>query len=205
MPVLVYLLGDLWKIVAREFLWPFFREVVWPVLRDLVGAPALALVFLLAVDWSLGTWAVELVLLACLFVIAAWAVRVGSFWQRWLPWLPRKETAFTVLLDACRSLFMLTAMFAALSAVLHAHGWLTTEPSGNQEASVWTALAYYGWNFLDSVPVLAVPKTLNWSLATTFTDHASGALLLTYKLLVILPVVGVVLELLQRRNRRAPT
>jgi hypothetical protein len=195
---------DVLFVLVRESLRYVALRIFWPAARDLGVAPAIALALLVAVEASLGTWALESLTVTALFVLSAWAVRVGSFWQRWLPWLPRKETAFTVLLDACRSLFMLTAMFAALSAVLHSHGWLTAKPSGN-EGSVWTALAYYGWNFLDSVPVLEVPKTLNWSLATTFTDHASGALLLTYKLLVIVPVVGVVVELLQRRDRRAAT
>jgi hypothetical protein len=190
----------------------FVRELLrlafgffWPAVRDLGVAPGIAIGLLVAVNASLGTWAVEWLPVAALLVLSAWAVRVGSFWQRWLPWLPRKETAFTVLLDACRSLFMLTATFAAVTAVLHAHGWLTATPPGDDQSSVWTVLAYYGWSFLDSVPVLEIPKTLNWSLTTTFTDQASGALLLTYKLLVIVPVVGVVVELIQRRRRDEAT
>jgi len=175
-------------------------RVAWPVLRDLALVPALALGFLWAIERSAGGL-IEWLLLLAVFAIAAWAVRVGGFWRRWLPWFPRKETAFTVLLDACRSLFMLTAAFSALALVLHEHGWLTSRPTA---VTAWSVLGYYGWHFFDSIPALDVPQTLNWSLATHFTDHRSGFLLLAYKLLVIFPVVGAVFELLHRRQE-SPT
>jgi len=57
------------------------------------------------------------------------------------------------------------------------------------------AAAYVIWQSLDLVPFLDIPKTLNWSLHRTFTDHWSGGILLALKLFIVLPVVKTVVDL----------
>jgi hypothetical protein len=178
--------------------------VVFVLLRDLVLAPLGAIGLLLAIQFALGSW-VEWILLGALVVYSVWAVRAGGYWRQWFPWIKPGETWISPLLDAYRSLFVLTASFAGLTATLAAQGWLGVSPPIEGEGSVWSALAYYVWHFLDAIPVLEIPATLNWELATTYTGYTSGALLLVYKLLVIVPVVRAIVELVQRRQRTTPT
>jgi hypothetical protein len=186
---------------------------------DVVVVPGGAFFFLYLLDLALTTW-LEWVVLATLVIFAAWAVTVGRFWRQWVPWRTREEsetsldTAYdiyrymmgpvgTTVVDACRALLMLTATFAGLTAVLTAHGWLETNAEGTSNL-VWQALASYTWHFLDAIPALKVPETLNWKLGTNFTDYRSGVLLLTYKLLVIIPVVRAIVELVHDRQDRQP-
>lgn len=189
-------------LLLREVIVAWLVAVVVVLLRDLVLAPVAALGLLVAIQLSLGLW-IQWVLLAVLMVYSAWAVRSGGFWRQWLPWLRPGRTWISPVLDAYRSLFVLTASFAGLTTILAAQGVLGTDPPFADDGSVWPALAYYVWHFLDAIPVLEIPATLNWSLGTDYTGYTSGVLLLVYKLLVIVPVVRAILEVVQRTKERA--
>ena len=58
---------------------------------------------------------------------------------------------------------------------------------------------HYVWHFLDAVPALEIPETLGWTLEYDVTSSVSGALLLLFKILVILPIIRLGLELWKRR------
>jgi hypothetical protein len=47
----------------------------------------------------------------------------------------------------------------------------------------------YLWNLADSVPLLKVPTTLHWMPKLEFSTAAGGALVLAYKLLLVVPLV----------------
>jgi hypothetical protein len=92
-----------------------------------------------------------------------------------------------------------TGGFAGASVLLYDQGVgaLTGgQPEGTALASAiyW----YYLWHLASSVPLLEIPSTLNWELRYTFTDHVHGALLLTYKLVVIVPLLGLAAYVLAR-------
>jgi hypothetical protein len=73
---------------------------------------------------------------------------------------------------------------------------LSGGPASTDEIKRATS-AYIAWHSLDLVPLLDVPRTLNWSLTRTYTDHWSGVLLLALKLFIIVPVLGTARLLLQ--------
>ena len=49
----------------------------------------------------------------------------------------------------------------------------------------------YGWQLLNSIPLLSVPNTLGLDRPVVFSDQLSGALLLTFKLTVLIPLIGL--------------
>jgi hypothetical protein len=88
--------------------------------------------------------------------------------------------------------------FAVLLAFLTIHKYgdvHLTPPTSSRLRDVRAADAYVLWQSLNLVPFLDIPKTLHWSLHRTFTDPRSGAILLTLKLFIVLPVVKTVVDL----------
>jgi hypothetical protein len=62
---------------------------------------------------------------------------------------------------------------------------------------------YYAWYLADALPILELPKTLNWDQPFTLGDHQAGQLLLAYKLLVTLPIPGSIAYLINTPKRDA--
>lgn len=52
------------------------------------------------------------------------------------------------------------------------------------------ALDFFSWHMLDAIPALDVTKTLRWEEPLGYTDSGVGALLLAFKILVIVPIVA---------------
>jgi len=83
---------------------------------------------------------------------------------------------------------LLTAIAAAaLLALLHT-GLGDTAPAIAPGEEVAEALTAAAWPIANSVPVLDIPGSFHWTARSRFVDYWSGAVLLTYKLLVILIV-----------------
>jgi len=92
-----------------------------------------------------------------------------------------------------------TAGFATVSTFLYGHGVGALGGSAVRGRAVAdAAYAYYVWHLADVVPVLEVPKTLNWTLNHPFTDVAHGALTVAYKAMVGLPAAFAVAKLVTR-------
>ena len=156
--------------------------------------------------------------LAFLVVIGIVAVKVtpAPFWRMWLFWrdeASRSHVAWLVF-SALIALVALTEVFAGLTAVLVQAGWFDTTTSfpdiqETDEGFLWrfdpgsygAIELHYVWHFLDAIPALKVPDTLNWSEPTYFSDKWSGAFLLLYKLAVIVPVLAVAVSVYKRRSR----
>jgi hypothetical protein len=85
-------------------------------------------------------------------------------------------------------LFMAMAVFASLSVVLQRYGHVKFEPPLPSELS--PVVDFYMWQFLDSVPGLGIPQTLRWTQPYQYSDHLSGALLLVFRVAVIVPVIA---------------
>jgi hypothetical protein len=56
-------------------------------------------------------------------------------------------------------------------------------------SSLWETEQAYIWHLLDAVPLLGLPAAIGWSEPSAGHDHASGALLLVFKLVVIAPML----------------
>ena len=105
-------------------------------------------------------------------------------------------SCFLALL-ASTELLTVIAAFAAATAAFQAEEWVSEKPAVPDEGFVWAAFGYYAWHLLDAIPLLDVPKTLNWKAPTSLTDHFGGAILLFFKLVVIIPIVRFVLGLVK--------
>jgi hypothetical protein len=97
-----------------------------------------------------------------------------------------------------------TLSFAGLSAILVLQGIATTVPEHAIKDPVWdSALHFYVWKSLDSIPVLEIPQTIGWEPAFRFTDRGSPVLLILYKVVVILPLIETARLIWQQQHGRA--
>lgn len=147
--------------------------------------------------------------------IAYLELRYGGFIKRWAPGYKTSEKSLAVVaLGLLRSLISLTAAFVAVTAILLSYDLLATSAvaaDGKQTPVaiadgdiVRTVCRHYVWHLLDAVPSLKVPDTLNWKLRVKLTDTWSGAILLMFKVLVLVPVVRGAIELFDLMKRRRP-
>jgi catechol 2,3-dioxygenase-like lactoylglutathione lyase family enzyme len=61
----------------------------------------------------------------------------------------------------------------------------------------------YFWHLLHSIPVITFPDTVRWKLKYTYSDPVSGWLLLGFKLIVVVPVIGSFVAMSRARRERA--
>ena len=143
-------------------------------------------------EWQLF-WA------AILVGYAALAVYTTGFWRRWNFFGQELDNPGEIIVGTIVALAALTEAFAVVTALLTQQEWLTTTGKvGN--ALYWASEAQYLWNFADAIPSLEIPKTLNWpELSHPFKGYASGVMLLTYKILAIIPVVGILVKLFEKK------
>jgi hypothetical protein len=123
-------------------------------------------------------------LLTCALVWVYWRARSRSG-----DMVPYVVGALIGSLAACVAL----EAFSAGQLLLWRGGDVRAVP-GAGHPDLWQVELLYGWHLLDSVPLLSVAKTLRFDEPALFADHVSGMLLLLFKLLVLLPLVGIVLS-----------
>lgn len=123
-----------------------------------------------------------------------------EYWRLWLIWTPiPKRRSFGLVIEVFLVLGMLVTFFAYLMTLGYQEGWLEVSGVRGKRAAFEAADAACVWHFLDSVPALKIPETLNWEkLRHPYTDHISGGLLLAFKLIAVLPVISLVAELIGR-------
>ncbi len=128
-------------------------------------------------------------------------IRYAGYWERLLPWVDLAEpSAAVTLTKIVRALVVLTAAFVAFTSMAYDLGWVGSGTARTKDAEIVpTVSAHYLWHFLDLVPALDVPQTLNWSRPERFGDHSSGVLLLLFKAAVIVPFIRVVVQLTARQ------
>jgi hypothetical protein len=96
---------------------------------------------------------------------------------------------FNVLFLALLTMLLALEAFAGTTMLLWGHGLLSS--AAPLTPALPTAERYYIWQVANTVPVLDIPTTLGWKSPVMFTDHWSGVLLLTFKLFVLLPLIGL--------------
>ena len=85
-------------------------------------------------------------------------------------------------------LVMAASVFASISVTLQRCGYATFEPPLPNNLSA--VVDFYMWHFVNLIPGLGIPETLRWTQPYQYSDHLSGAVLLTFKIAVILPVIA---------------
>jgi hypothetical protein len=99
------------------------------------------------------------------------------------------------------SVLLATATFSTLSGVLYQHCWIV--PAGPALDPSRLASSFrngYFWQLAKAVPILEIPETLNWKAPWVMSDPLGGALMLLYKIVVIVPLVQVAALLLKQRS-----
>lgn len=82
-----------------------------------------------------------------------------------------------------------TVAFASVSAFLVHEGSIGVKGASQTDRDLTVStFETFLWNLADAVPVLKVPKTRDWEPALKFTTMTGGALVLAYKLLLVLPL-----------------
>jgi hypothetical protein len=154
----------------------------------------------LAIDSRAGfdTWKALVFIVGFVYVV----VVMTRFWRLWFFWRSvAHENPVAIVVDTVSALLILTIMFAGVTAVLVAKGLIKPQP----RMETWLFLRseeHFAWEFLNAVPGLAITKSLNWSPEPyKMKDYWAGALLLSYKLLVILPVIAAFTRLWKRDSR----
>jgi hypothetical protein len=194
----------------------FAYELGWLQGRRLqVYRLAAASAFVLAAQvmawlWDISTW----LDLFGMCLIAASVIAYTRFWRQWLPWRQRERTSIPVIIvETFVALMMLVVLFSGLESLLIAKGYIETreEVGGHPTPKLE---AFHAWQFLDAVPGLKITETVNWerpkyaaSSQTATSQYVSGALLLVFKLLVILPVLAAGKDIWDEHKRsqsRAP-
>jgi hypothetical protein len=151
---------------------------------------------------------------------AAVVISKTRFYRRWMFWAPERDpNRWHRVLYAAVAVVVLVEVFASVSATLAQQGWVEVSrfsnedpprqvfsadhpPAVKQNVDVdlyWALERMYVWNILDAIPGLKVPETLTWDdPGHRFTNGFGGALLLAFKMLVILPVLAVLVALFSK-------
>jgi hypothetical protein len=103
------------------------------------------------------------------------------------------------------ALVVLTEVIAAVTAILVARGWVGVHPAVVRDHAMWASEQLYVWQFADAIPTLDLTKTLNWKSPPYAFAHAGGALIVFFKLLVLIPIIAAAKELVaEGRKRQSP-
>jgi hypothetical protein len=93
---------------------------------------------------------------------------------------------------------IVTVSFSSWTTFWYAQGLFSTQPGFPRNEALEASERYYFWNLADAVPVLKIPETLKWDLGPTYSDWRTGLLLLSYKVILILPILYGIVELVRR-------
>jgi hypothetical protein len=174
--------------------------LIVPVAWILVGRVAFT-----AQDLTIPPSVFELLVAAVIVALTVFIVLMTGFNERWLPWRPPTgNLLFFRGFETALALLALTEGFTAAMLLLSQVGAISIAPSiaGPQAATArppdqWSAAeSILIWNLLDMLPSVKAPQTLNWTLTYHVTDSLGGLVLLAYKVLVVIPVIGAIRKLL---------
>lgn len=89
------------------------------------------------------------------------------------------------------SVLMLASLFfSSVSFVLVQEQKLALAPGSAQQVSLDSLSDFFLWHFLDAVPLLKVPETVKWEVPLTYANKSVGLIVLLFKAVVIVPVIG---------------
>ncbi|BEP13926.1 hypothetical protein acdb102_22370 [Acidothermaceae bacterium B102] len=138
-----------------------------------------------------GVLPLRLLGVTCLILLAA--VCLGLLgWVYWRIQLdPHDRTPYRVAIPAsATTVGICTIGFAAITTVLIQRGAIATVPADGAPGLLRLETTY-AWQLVDSIPFLGVTDALHWTPPVIFSDTAGGAMLLAFKILLLLPLLRV--------------
>lgn len=164
-------------------------------------------------------WQIGLVTLV--LATTAATLKVTGFYKWWLFWRPPTvERSWHAVAATLVALFVLVETFALLTGVLTSVGAITvsgyefvaqrrpalvpgwgTSYWGPGGAEVYRSYeAIYFWHLMDAIPALEATDTLDWALIHEPEGRRGGAIILCFKILVVLPFITLTKALLAKRE-----
>jgi hypothetical protein len=126
-------------------------------------------------------------------VALCWSIWVLIFEKNriwFLKWLRERISGFAPWAYSFNLIWIGVFFFASLTYILVNDGIIPLEPSGSAQFSLDIFLNFYTWHFLKAIPGFAITDTLHWKEPLTYESGWIGLLLLTFKIIVISPIIG---------------
>ena len=170
--------------------WPYF--IRWSVAGSaaLIGATHLVewlglrsendLASLLGVGLGLLVGGLGIALLAWIY----WRIQLD----------PEDKKPYVVaMLTSLATVGACVVAFAGLTIVLWKSGAINSNSRGSP-AGLLEVEVYYLWHLVDTIPLVGATDALHWESPLAFSDPWSGGLLLTFKVLLLIPLIRVLLS-----------
>jgi len=134
-----------------------------------------------------------------------WVMRQTGLWERWAFWKSdRVGSGRALVVSAILVLVLLTEVFTAVTVVLLTQDAITARGGNLTDADVyWRTELLYLWQFVDSIPAIDATSTLNWKPPYHLEGISGGSLLLAFKVLVLLPIVGLIVDFIRHPRGNA--
>ena len=117
----------------------------------------------------------------------------------------QKVGGLTPVIYSVNVLMMAVIFFSAVTYVMASHEIVTLRSRTGQPIGLASLLDFYVWHFLEAVPLLKVNQTIRWDEPWTYDSSAVGWILLLFKLVVIVPVIGAFIGYWKRQTGPART
>jgi hypothetical protein len=157
-----------------------------------VGPAALLVLVTAHVPLALQVFAL-VIATAWLTFLAFQMMAVGGTAERPFLWRSTAEaTPAEHILELVNLLVVAVGLFASATFVLVEHQAITVLNWESVENPATASVAFYSWHFLDTVPLLDATSALRWSEPLAYRDPWLGVLLVLFKLVIIVPIVGAV-------------
>ena len=134
-----------------------------------------------------------------------WVMRQFGLWKRWTFWKSdRVDSGRALVAGAILVLALMTEVFTAATVALVTHDAITAQGGNLTDTNIyWRTELLYLWQFVHSIPAVDATATLNWEPPYHLNGISGGSLLLGFKVLVLLPIVGLIVDFI-RHPRRKP-
>ncbi len=165
-------------------------------------APVVAFHWLFdTVTWRLALWAQvpAFVALGALLAVALWLMATKAR-RRLLFTRLRGAGALLPLIYVGNALILAAMFFASVTFVLVRHGAVQLGITAGDDVLFGKLLDFYVWHFLDLVPLVKVNATLHWQEPLVYESGWLGALLLLFKVAVIVPTIGAFAGYFEQRG-----
>lgn len=142
-------------------------------------------------NWALARHGLWIGLLAVAVAVATLLVYAALMTnEEFLRALPRQGVAFPTSLSVALAAYAVI-VFGAVSCASERLGWLSMQPSALADGHCATHYAdLYLWHLMDALPGIKFNETVGWVLKYSYSGALAGWLLVGFKLLVIVAVIG---------------
>jgi hypothetical protein len=174
LPLVVY--GVLVLVVRRSSLLDRWVADHVPGELELFGVSASTSWLPIAMDVA-GAW---------LVLAIAWGIadELMTEYEDFLEKFSTRRTVTAIFLSCWLLLLATMAAGAVTLTLLHA-GPAKTDAQLLPSEEVSASIQWYAWHLADTIPVLDVPETLNWTIDVEFVDRWSGMLLVLMRIVLI--------------------